>query len=131
MWKMFRNESDFLKWYITVKVVKESKLKCGKSCIRIFNTQAYCWTPENAYITTTFTVYLFMYATQERLIAWYKPILVMIEWKLEMKMKMCTHLYESKESMVPLSSLHSLLFTYSLSKKLSDHLLISSVDDKS
>lgn len=72
-----------------------------------------------------------MYATQERLIAWYKPILVMIEWKLEMKMKMFTHLYESKESMVPLSSLHSLLFTYSLSKKLSGHLLISSVDDKS
>lgn len=51
--------------------------------------------------------------------------------KLEMKMKMCTHLYESKESMVPLSSLHSLLFTYSLLKKLSGHLLISSVDDKS
>lgn len=54
----------------------------------------------------------------------------MIEWKLEMKMKMCIYLYELKELMVFLLSLYSLLFIYFLLKKLSGYFLILFVDDK-
>lgn len=36
-----------------VRMEKKSKLVYGKSCICIFNTHAYCLTPENVYYTTS------------------------------------------------------------------------------